>query len=72
MVLSNSTGTIDQGFIGEITAVFYHILPNMPRYKVGDKIIQIKLGATESLEFEEVDELTKTERGEGAFGSTGK
>ena len=53
-------------------AVFYHVMPNMPRYKVGDKILQIKLNCTESLDFIEVDELTKTERGDGGFGSTGK
>lgn len=72
MVLANSTATIDEGYCGEIMAVFYHVMPNMPRYKVGDKILQIKLGVTEALDFIEVDELTETERGDGGFGSTGK
>ena len=54
-------------------AVFYHIFPNMPRYKVGEKVGQIKLGFTLPIEFEWVDELDEsTERGEGGFGSTGK
>ena len=72
MVLCNSCGTIDESYRGEVCAYFYHVMPNMPRYKVGDKIGQIKLGATLPLEFEEVDELSDTERGTGGFGSTGK
>lgn len=72
MSLSNCEGTIDEPYRGEIMAIFYHLLPNMPRYKVGDKIVQIKLGATEALHFKEVDELTETKRGDGGFGSTGK
>lgn len=72
MVLANSTATIDEGYTGEIMAVFYHVMPNMPRYKVGDKILQIYLNITEPIHFIEVDELTATERGNGGFGSTNK
>lgn len=72
MVLSNCVGTIDEGYRGEICAIFYHVMPSMPRYKVGDKIIQIKLGIAEKCDFKEVNELSSTQRGEGGFGSTGK
>ena len=72
MVLSNSVGTIDDLYRGEVSAVFYHVFPNMPRYKVGDRIGQIKLGFTLPIEFEEVDELSDTERGDGGYGSTGR
>ena len=73
MVLANCEGTLDEFFRGEPKAVFYHVMPNMPRYKVGDKIGQIKLGITPEIEFEFVDEINEnTERGEGGFGSTGK
>lgn len=73
MVLSNCEGTIDELYRGEVMAVFYHLLPNMPRYKLGDRIGQIKLGFTLPMEFEEVSELNmNTERGTGGFGSTGK
>ena len=71
MVLSNSTGTIDQDYRGEVSAVFYHVMPNMPRYKVGDKIGQIKFGYTLPMRFEVVNELSETERGDGGYGSTG-
>lgn len=73
MVLSNCEGTIDELYRGEVMAVFYHLKTDMPRYKVGDRIGQIKLGFTLPMEFEEVSELNmNTERGTGGFGSTGK
>lgn len=72
MILSNCEGTIDELYRGEVSAVFYHVMPNMPRYKVGDRICQIKLGWTERLEFYEVDKLDDTVRGDGGYGSTGK
>jgi dUTP pyrophosphatase len=72
MILSNCVGTIDEHYTGEVCAVFYHVMPNMPRYKVGDRVCQIKLGSTEELNFVEVEELMDTDRGNGGYGSTGK
>lgn len=72
MVLSNSVGTIDESYRGEVMAVFYHVMPEMPRYVVGDRIGQIKLGTTVPLEFVEAVELGETERGSGGYGSTGR
>ena len=72
MVLSNCEGTIDEGYVNEVSAVFYHVMPNMPRYKVGDRIGQIKIGATFPIEFIEVDELKETDRGMNGYGSTGR
>jgi dUTP pyrophosphatase len=72
MVLSNCIGTIDESYTGEVSAVFYHIMPNMPKYEVGDRIGQIKIGVTFPIEFVEVDELDKTARGDGGYGSTGR
>lgn len=72
MSLSNCEGTIDEGFIANVSMVYYHLMPNMPKYEVGDKIGQIKIGVTFPIEFVEVEELDKTARGEGGYGSTGK
>ena len=72
MILSNCEGTIDELYRGEVSAVFYHVFPHMPRYKVGDRICQIKLGFTLPMEFVEVGELGETSRGEGGYGSTGR
>ena len=44
----------------------------MPRYQPGDRVAQMKIGFTLPIEFIEVDELNKTERGDGGFGSTGQ
>ena len=72
MVLSNAVGTVDDLYRREVSAIFYHVFTDMPRYRVGDRIGQIKLGITLPLEFEEVDELGQTARGEGGYGSTGR
>lgn len=71
MILSNGVGTVDETYTGEITAVFYHVMPSMPRYKVGDRICQMSLNRTEAIEFVEVAEMRKTVRGDGGYGSTG-
>ena len=84
--LSNSVGVIDSGYRGEIQATFNKIFggegmydemkvkeiqPN-DYYKVGDRIAQIIILPYPQIEFEEVEELSDSERGEGGFGSTGK
>ena len=71
MVFSNCEGTIDELYTGEVFAVFYHVFPNMERYKVGQRIGQIKIGTTMPVEFVVVDELDETERNDGGYGSTG-
>lgn len=71
MVFSNCEGTIDELYTGEVFAVFYHVFPNMERYKVGQRIGQIKIGTTMPIEFVVVDELSETERNDGGYGSTG-
>ena len=71
MVLSNCEGTIDELYTGEVSAVFYHVFPNMERYKIGQRIGQIKIGTTIPIEFVVVDELSETERNDGGYGSTG-
>ena len=70
MVLANCIGTIDEIYTGEVRAIFYHVIPNMPRYKTGDKLGQLSLSITEPMEFVEVESLDKTERGDDGFGST--
>lgn len=72
MVLSNSVGTVDENFRGEISAVFYHVLPKMPRYKVGDKICQMYIDTTLPVDFEEVEALSQSDRGSNGYGSTGR
>ena len=70
MVLSNCEGTGDEGYTNEYSAVFYHLIPNMPRYKVGDKIAQLKIGITFPIDFVDVTEFNDTERGMRGYGSS--
>jgi dUTP pyrophosphatase len=71
LILSNCIGTGDQGYTGEYKAVFYHVLKNLKPYNVGDRIIQIHLEKVNKIEFEFVENLIKTSRGDGGYGSTG-
>ena len=41
-------------------------------YTPGDRVCQMQVLPRPVVEFEEVEELSETERGEGGFGSTGK
>lgn len=72
MILSNCEGTLDELYRGEILAYFYEVIPGKEKYKVGDRIGQIKLGFTLPIEFEEGEIDTNTERGTNGFGSSGK
>ena len=71
MVMSNSIATIDESFTGELSCVFYHVMPDMPRYRVGDKVCQLHFDSTYRLNFVPVKELTPTARGNKGYGSTG-
>lgn len=72
MMLSNSVGVIDSGYRGEITFNFRYVLGVETRYQPGDRIGQLIILPLPEVEFEEVAELSQTERGTGGFGSTGK
>ena len=75
LALTNCVGVIDSGYRGELQATFNKINHHKIRvddYKVGDRVCQIMIIPHPPIEFDEVDELSDTERGEGGFGSTGK
>jgi dUTP pyrophosphatase len=67
----NAPGTIDADYRGEVGVILIN-LSNQPFViENGERIAQIVFARFEQAEFELVDELTETERGEGGFGSTG-
>ncbi len=68
-ILSNAVGVLDSGYRGEVGAVF--IGTSIERYKVGDRAAQLIIMPVPTIEFEEVEELSQTERGTGGYGSTG-
>ena len=74
LVLANSVAVIDSGYRGEILFRFKKLMHNpnidFKTYAKGDACGQIIILPYPQVEFEEVFELSETERGEGGFGST--
>ena len=71
----NAPGTIDSDYIGEIGVILFNAdLYNGRAFYIhkGDRIAQAVLAKVEQAEWEEVEQLEATTRGEGGFGSTGK
>ena len=71
LILSNSVGVIDSGYRGEISAVM--TASNFQQaYKIGERACQIVIMPYPKIEFEQVQELDSSERGENGYGSSGK
>lgn len=68
----NSPGTIDADYRGEVGVILINNSKEIVTITHGDRIAQLVFKQVEQAEFEEVDELQETSRGEGGFGSTGK
>ena len=70
--LVNAPGVIDSGYRGEIKVILVNLdVESAVHIKRGDKIAQLIVQRIEPVEFDEVETLTESERGEGGFGSTG-
>ena len=73
LILSNSVGVLDSGYRGEVMFKFKssygHYTENT--YNIGDRIGQLIILPYPTIEFEESDELTTTERNTQGYGSTG-
>jgi dUTP pyrophosphatase len=73
LTLRNSVGIIDSSYRGEIVLKFNNILmSSCEPYNVKERIGQLIIMPYPTIEFEEVEELSTTERGAQGFGSTGK
>lgn len=68
----NSPGTIDADYRGEIGVILINFSENDFIIKNGDRIAQIVIAKHERAVWEECNDLSKTERGSGGFGSTGQ
>ncbi len=69
LMLCNSVGVLDSGYRGELIFRFQNL--GKDHYEIGEKVGQIIIIPHPKIEIQEVDELSKTKRGEGGFGSTG-
>lgn len=69
--MANSVGVIDSDYRGTIHALYENVVWGNYLVQTGDRIAQGIILPIPKVEFEEVEELSTTERGEGGFGSTG-
>ena len=65
-------GILDEDYTGEVIVIMLNTTDKYLSINNGDRIAQMAIRPYYQGEFEEVDELDETERGDGAFGSTGK
>ncbi|OBQ54964.1 dUTP diphosphatase [Tamlana sp. s12] len=67
----NAPGTIDADYRGEIGVILVNLSHENFTIQNGERIAQLVIAKHERAEWEVVEALTETDRGEGGFGSTG-
>ncbi len=70
MVL-NSPGTIDEDYRGPLKVILHNASSWPLQLHVGDRVAQVLVKPAYRIEFDEVDSLSETARGENGLGSTG-
>lgn len=68
----NSPGTIDADYRGEIMVILINLSAEKFVIQHGERIAQMVVASHETVNWEKVEILDDTERGEGGFGHTGK
>ena len=68
----NTPGTIDSDYRGELKVILFNHGSEKFMINNNDRIAQMVLAPVIKMELEETNELPKSKRGEGGFGSTGK
>ena len=68
----NSPGTIDADYRGEIGIILINLSAEAFVIENGERICQMVVAAHETVQWNLVEKLEETERGEGGFGHTGK
>lgn len=72
LMVCNSPGTIDSDYRGEIKIILGNLSDRREVIQHGDRVAQLVLAPVYQAHYEEVQELSTTDRGAGGFGSTGK
>ncbi len=70
--LMTMAGVIDSDYLGNIGVILYNSSDAVSSISTGDRIAQIIIEKFHEIEFEQVEEITATERGAAGWGSTGK
>lgn len=71
ITLLNTPGTIDADYRGEIGVIVVNLSEENFIIEDGERIAQMVIARYEKAEWEEVEVLGETERGDGGFGHTG-
>lgn len=69
---ANKVGVVDSDYRGEIKVALHNHGKEAQTVEKGERIAQMVIAPYLSVNYEEADELSETERGEGGFGSTGR
>lgn len=70
--VTNSPGTIDADYRGEIKVLLVNLSATEFTIQPGERVAQMVIAKHETINWEEVETLSESERGAGGFGSTGK
>jgi len=69
--VANSPGTIDSDYRGEVKIILINLSGAAFKINDGDRVAQMVINRYERAEWESVETLDETSRGEGGFGHTG-
>jgi len=72
VIVLNSPGTIDSDYRGEIKILLYNTGIKDFVVQPGERIAQLVFAPVTQVTFEEIEELSETDRGSGGWGSTGR
>ncbi len=68
----NAPGTIDADYRGQLCVLLVNLSNEAFTINDGERIAQMVVAQHQKVEWQEVDELSSTDRGSGGFGHTGK
>ena len=68
----NSPGTLDADYTGEVGVILINLSNEPFTIKSGERIAQMVISTYSTVQWDNVESLTKTERGDGGFGHTGE
>ena len=67
----NADGVIDSGYRGEVSVILINHGPEKFKINFNDRIAQLIIQKVNMIEWNEVENLSESQRGEGGFGHTG-
>ena len=71
LTVLNTPGTIDADYRGEVKVIVINLSNEKVKIEDGQRIAQMIVSRHETIVWEEVNELSETERGAGGYGHTG-